>query len=883
MKTNRVLKKAEAGYVPNTPGFLDSTCLTATQLAATSGAEKIIDYTSVQPYGSIELNVEVGWTWYIVAGKKTDCDDGYKIAVSRTVFSPSPPPPIPRAPPQPSPPPPVPAPPPPHPEPGSPPPWNLSPPPIVLERFVNPVLEFYSSLQGMFNVFPYGLQYKHDMGSTMSGMGQQQNRDTIATVANALGAVKNESSAQPLMHGDPLQTASQFVGTFDLTSTATVTDLYPGILRAVQDIVNSVSITGIVDETGENTYAGVAVEVLFHQKPYTCERIPGAICDADLTKEDREAAPDDGVRSVSVSLRHPEKSYVTLAKEAIHVACDSGSLVTTLITTGSIGDLGPIDTVTKCATGVSTHDTWGVYQPAVEADPRGEFVYATFYYPDGLTPALEQQVVDAALPFVGESKYVQTDCKSWPMSPPSPPPSLPSPPPDAPPPPNRPPGWTEPSPPPSPTRNPPPPSPPPPSPPPPPPSPPSPPPAFPSPPPLPPFPPPSPPPPSPPSPPPASPSPPPPPLPPPGVPPPSETAMYCDIYVSLPTSSVKNQVKAAIDALADVKSTPEASAPVRAGGRAKYTSIELESADQSFEVGTGAIRSLPFTATELQNLRDKLTSVPGLHAIRFRWINSLGLTDEETFIRGFTAKAKTLSQARAFHLTYSQWLNALPDSMEKDPECLDACTEEDKSRCGCTYGTARPIDDAIDPIVMNQKMTIYHDDFFYSGSYDELSAVTQQSIRTFDMSKSMASDLGYPVSFRFNRLGYVEKKPFAPPPPPPLNLAQIIYNGIENVNDEGYFLSPSESVVFAFGMVLIITVLAYGMKLFGEPRDTFKLLFCCFYPKFRKKYREMATNAIEKVKEDNRFDADGKEGDSASSSDLGDEEAGASRPFIKKY
>jgi len=221
--------------------------------------------------------------------------------------------------------------------------------------------------------------------------------------------------------------------------------------------------------------------------------------------------------------------------------------------------------------------------------------------------------------------------------------------------------------------------------------------------------------------------------------------------------------------------------------------------------------------------------------------------------------------------------------MEKDPECLDACTEEDKSRCGCTYGTARPIDDAIDPIVMNQKMTIYHDDFFYSGSYDELSAVTQQSIRTFDMSKSMASDLGYPVSFRFNRLGYVEKKPFAPPPPPPLNLAQIIYNGIENVNDEGYFLSPSESVVFAFGMVLIITVLAYGMKLFGEPRDTFKLLFCCFYPKFRKKYREMATNAIEKVKEDNRFDADGKEGDSASSSDLGDEEAGASRPFIKKY
>ena len=359
--------------------------------------------------------------------------------------------------------------------------------------------------------------------------------------------------------------------------------------------------------------------------------------------------------------------------------------------------------------------------------------------------------------------------------------------------------------------------------------------------------------------------------------------MYCDIYVSLPTSSVKNQVKAAIDALADVKSTPEASAPVRAGGRAKYTSIELESADQSFEVGTGAIRSLPFTATELQNLRDKLTSVPGLHAIRFRWINSLGLTDEETFIRGFTAKAKTLSQARAFHLTYSQWLNALPDSMEKDPECLDACTEEDKSRCECTYGTAIPIDDKIDPIVMNQKMTIYHDDFLYSGSYDELAAVTQQSIRTFDMSKSMASDLGYPVSFRFNRLGYVEKKPFAPPPPPPLNLAQIIYNGIENVNDEGYFLSPSESVVFAFGMVLIITVLAYGMKLFGEPRDTFKLLFCCFYPKFRKKYREMATNAIEKVKEDNRFDADGKEGDSASSSDLGDEEAGASRPFIKKY
>ena len=160
------------------------------------------------------------------------------------------------------------------PKPGSPPPWNLSPPPIVLERFVNPVLEFYSSLQGMFNVFPYGLQYKHDMGSTMSGMSQQQNRDTIATVANALGAVKNESCTAA--HTVILYKQPQFVGTFDLTSTATVTDLYPGILRAVQDIVNSVSITGIVDETGEFTYAGVAVEVLFHQ-PLRAKS--GAICD----------------------------------------------------------------------------------------------------------------------------------------------------------------------------------------------------------------------------------------------------------------------------------------------------------------------------------------------------------------------------------------------------------------------------------------------------------------------------------------------------------------------------------------------------------------------------------------------------------------------------
>ena len=96
----------------------------------------------------------------------------------------------------------------------------------------------------MFNVFPYGLQYKHDMGSTMSGIGQQHNRDSIAIVANAIGAVKNESSAQPLMRGDPLQTASQFVGTFSLTSTATVTDLYPGILRAMQDMANGAPIIG---------------------------------------------------------------------------------------------------------------------------------------------------------------------------------------------------------------------------------------------------------------------------------------------------------------------------------------------------------------------------------------------------------------------------------------------------------------------------------------------------------------------------------------------------------------------------------------------------------------------------------------------------------------
>ena len=873
----------EAGYVPQTTGFLDSTCLTGAQLTSLSGAEKLVDYTTTQPFGALELSVEVGWTWYLVAGEKTECNDGYKIAISRSVYSPSPPPPTPKAPPAPSPPPPVPAPPPPHPEPGTPPPWNLSPPPVVLERFVNPMLEFYSSLQGMFNVFPYGLQYKHDMGSTMSGIGQQHNRDSIAIVANAIGAVKNESSAQPLMRGDPLQTASQFVGTFSLTSTATVTDLYPGILRAMQDIANSVSVTGIVDETGANTYAGVAVEVLFHQEPYSCERVLGAVCDADLTQEDREAAPDDGVRSVSVSLRHPEKSYVTLAKEAIHVACDSGSLVTKLTTPGNIGDVGPIDTVTDCTTGVSTHDTWGVYEPVVKADPRGEFVYATFYYPDGFTPALEQQVVDAVLPYVGEQEYVQTDCKSWPMSPPFPPPSFPSPPPNSPPPPNKPPGWVAPPPPPLPSRNPPPPSPPPPSPPPPPPSPPSPPPAAPSPPPLSPFPPPSPPPPSPPSPPPASPSPPPPPLPPPGMPPPSEAAMYCDIYVSLPTSSVKNQVKAAIDALADVKSTQGNSAPVRAGGRARYTSIELESKDQSFEVASIKARLYPFTATELQRLRDKLTSVPGLYTIRFGWMGA-----ENSIGRKFSAKAKTLSQARAFHLAVQQWVNTLPASTEKDQECIETCTASgvEEAQCICTYGQVFVIDTGAgvpEKISMNQKMTIYHDNFFYSGEYDESSAVTQQSIRTYDLSKSMASALGYPVSFRFNRLGYVERKPLAPPPPPPLNLAQIIYNGIENVNDEGYFLSPSDSVGFAFGMVLIIVVLAYGMKLFGEPRDSFKLLFFCFYPKFRKKYREMAKNAVEKIKEDNRFDTNDKEGGSANSSDLGDEEAGASRPFIKKF
>jgi hypothetical protein len=45
----------------------------------------------------------------------------------------------------------------------------------------------------------------------------------------------------------------------------------------------------------------------------------------------------------------------------------------------------------------------------------------------------------------------------------------------------------------------------------------------------------------------------------------------------------------------------------------------------------------------------------------------------------------------------------------------------------------------------------------------------------------------------------------------------------------------------------------------------------------------MAKNAVEKIKEDNRFDTNDKEGGSANSSDLGDEEAGASRPFIKKF
>ena len=359
--------------------------------------------------------------------------------------------------------------------------------------------------------------------------------------------------------------------------------------------------------------------------------------------------------------------------------------------------------------------------------------------------------------------------------------------------------------------------------------------------------------------------------------------MYCNIYVSLPTSSVKNQVKAAIDALADVKSTQGNSAPVRAGGRARYTSIELESKDQSFEVGFIAARLYPFTATELQRLRDKLTSVPGLYTIRFGWLgaeNSIGMK--------FSAKTKTLSQARAFHLAVQQWVNTLPASTEKDPECIETCTASgvEEAQCICTYGQVFVIDTGAgvpEKISMNQKMTFYHDNFFYSGEYDESSAVTQQSIRTYDLSKSMASALGYPVSFRFNRLGYVERKPLAPPPPPPLNLAQIIYNGIENVNDEGYFLSPSDSVGFAFGMVLIIVVLACGMKLFGEPRDSFKLLFFCFYPKFRKKYREMAKNAVEKIKEDNRFDTNDKEGGSANSSDLGDEEAGASRPFIKKF
>jgi hypothetical protein len=45
----------------------------------------------------------------------------------------------------------------------------------------------------------------------------------------------------------------------------------------------------------------------------------------------------------------------------------------------------------------------------------------------------------------------------------------------------------------------------------------------------------------------------------------------------------------------------------------------------------------------------------------------------------------------------------------------------------------------------------------------------------------------------------------------------------------------------------------------------------------------MAKDAVQKVKEDIRFDTDDKEGGSANSSDLGDEEAGASRPFIKKF
>ena len=861
-----MLRKDNAKYSATTPGFDDETCKTADELATFSGAEILVNRSTTQSYGFEVLEIEVGWTWYLVAGTKPACDDGWKIAISRTKYYPPPPPPPGRTPlpPSPSPPPPVPAPPPPVPSPGVPPPWNLSPPPMQLERTTNPILEFYSSMQGFFDLNVSGLKFKHEMGSTMSGMSQNVNRDSIAMVAYALGAVQNETAVQPFLKGDPLKTMSQFVGTFELSDEeATLTDLFPGILRAIQDIVNSVTITGVINETGENSYAGVSVEVLFNQVPYSCVKKAGFTCDTDI---DFEVAPSSGVRSVTVSLRHSNKAMVSLAKEAIHVACDSGSLVTKLTTAGAIGDVGPIATVTKCETGVNTHDFWGVYEEKVDSDPCGDFISTTFYYPDGFTEAAEDKLVNAVLPFVqGNPKHVQFQCKLWPMSPPISPPSTPLPPPPSPPPPNYPPGWTAPSPPPNPTRNPPPPSPPPPSPPPPPPSPPSPPPSEPSPPPIKPSPPPSPPPPSPPSPPPSSPSPPPPPRPPPLSPPPSEQAEYCNIYVILPISENKDKVRYALDILADDKSTPALSTPLRAGGaRSKYTRITLDSSDQYFESYVIAGRYLAFTGGELQALRDKLTSVPGLKNIKFGWFG-----EEGSILRKFSSSSKTSSQARAFILAVYQWLNNLPASNEIEPVSQSA------------YGTWYVIDEKIpDQVVMYQKMTVYRDDFFYSGLYDKSAADIEQAIRTFDFNRKMADKLGFPVTFSLNSLGFVEKKPLAPPPPPPLALAQIIYNGINYSSNEGYWFTPSASVGFAFGMVALIILLAYGMKLFGEPHTAFKLLFFCFYPKFMNKTREIAKGAFQKLSTED----DVEEGrGSANSSDLGDDEVRAKKPFLKKF
>jgi hypothetical protein len=67
---------------------------------------------------------------------------------------------------------------------------------------------------------------------------------------------------------------------------------------------------------------------------------------------------------------------------------------------------------------------------------------------------------------------------------------------------------------------------------------------------------------------------------------------------------------------------------------------------------------------------------------------------ENSIGRKFSAKAKTLSQARAFHLAVQQWVNTLPASTEKDQECIETCTASgvEEAQCICTYGQVFVID-----------------------------------------------------------------------------------------------------------------------------------------------------------------------------------------------